>query len=123
MLPRSLWDFPLAGAGARKSATAVASSLLALNGALYGAQARADEVSFTDFPYVIYCQFEDIQHAYYFSQLGPDGYAIYLTPDRQAGAITVDGVAERIGGERSGSCLDKTLDELRSSGQAFDLPR
>ena len=108
--------------GSCKSAAAVA-SLLAIIGMLPGTQVRADEASFADFPYVIYCEYEGIQHAYYFSQFGPDGRAIYLTPDRQAGAITIDGVAERIGGERSGSCVDKTLDDLRSSGQAFDLPR
>src|SRR5688572_16193624 len=105
MLPASLCDLPLAGGAPRMSAAAVVSALLALNGTIHGSQARADDVSFTDFPYVIYCQYEDIQHAYYFSQLGPDGLAIYLTPDRQAGAITIDGAAERIGGDRSGSCL------------------
>ena len=80
-------------------------------------------MSFADFPYVVFCRYEGIDHGYYFSQLGPDGRALYLTPDRQVGAITVDGVAERVGGDQSGSCLGKTLEELRSTGQAFDLPR
>jgi hypothetical protein len=35
--------------------------------ALHGSQARADDVSFTDFPYVVYCSYEGIDHAYYFS--------------------------------------------------------
>lgn len=88
-----------------------------------GGPAGADEPSFADFPYVIYCEYEGIDHAYYFSQLGPDGRALYLTPDQQVGVITVDGVAERIDGDRPGSCHDKTLDELRAAGQAFDLAR
>lgn len=79
-----------------------------------------DRVTFRDFPFLIYCNYEDIDHAYYFSRVGPDGVAIYLTPDRLAGTVTVDGVAKRIGGEQSGTCADKTIDELRSAGQAFD---
>lgn len=79
--------------------------------------------SFRDFPFVIYCENELITSAYYFSQLGPDGKAIYLTPDRQAGMITTHGYAEHIDGERAGSCREKTLDDLRAAGQAFDTPR
>ncbi|BCP52978.1 hypothetical protein K32_15950 [Kaistia sp. 32K] len=82
--------------------------------------ARAAPVSFADFPVVIFCEFSGSTSAYYFSRLS-DGKAIYLTPDRQAGVITIDGEAQRIGGERAGTCLDKTLKELRASGQAFDL--
>jgi hypothetical protein len=95
----------------------------ALGLAFQGVQTRADEVTFSDFPYVIYCQYEGIDHAYYFSQLRPDGRAVYFTPDRQVGVISIDGVAERIGGDRPGSCLDKTLDELRAAGRAYDLSR
>jgi hypothetical protein len=94
-----------------------------LGGLVPGTQILAEEPTFADFPYVIYCEYEGIDHAYYFSQLGRDGHAIYLTPDRQVGAISIDGVAERVGGDRPGSCLDKTLDDLRAAGQAFDLPR
>ena len=89
--------------------------------ATHGAPAKAQEATFSDFPYLIYCEYRGITNAYYFSQL-VDGQAIYLTPDRQAGVITIDGVAQRIGGDRPGSCLDRTLDELRSARQAFDLP-
>jgi hypothetical protein len=90
---------------------------------IQGVQTSADEATFSDFPYVIYCRYEGIDHAYYFSQLRSDGRAIYITPDRQVGLISIEGVADRIGGERPGSCLDKTLDELRATGQAYDLPR
>jgi hypothetical protein len=71
---------------------------------------------------VIYCEYQGITSAYYFSQPS-DGLAIYLTADRQVGVITIDSTARRIGGDRPGTCLDKTLDDLRTSGQAFDLPR
>lgn len=89
--------------------------------AAHVAPAKAQQATFADFPYVIYCEYRGITNAYYFSQL-VDGQAIYLTPDRQAAMITIDGVAQRIGGDRPGSCLDRTLDELRSARQAFDLP-
>ena len=84
--------------------------------------ADAQDLSFKDFPYVVYCEYEGVVRAFYFSRLDGDGIAVYLTPDRQAGTISVDGVPRRIGGDQSGTCSDKTLDELRSSGQAFDLP-
>ena len=99
---------------------ATAASVLAI--AIHVAPAKAQQATFADFPYVIYCEYQGITNAYYFSQL-VEGQAIYLTPDRQAGVITIDGVAQRIGGDRPGSCLDRTLDELRSARQAFDLPR
>lgn len=115
-------QFRETGTGAtRKTAMAISAAMVAAS--CFAAPARAQETQFADFPFVIFCEFEKIQHAYYFSQVGPDGRAIYLTPDRQIGAITVDGVAERLGGDRPGSCSDKTLADLRAAGQAFDLPR
>lgn len=87
------------------------------------APAQATDLSFKDFPYLIYCESAGIAHAFYFSRLGSDGVAIYITPGRQAGTITIDGVARRVGGEQSGSCSDKTLDDLRASGQAYDLAK
>lgn len=88
-----------------------------------GARAEAQQPSFRDFPYVIYCEYSQITNAYYFSRLGADGRAIYMTPDRQVGTISLTGVAERISGEQPGSCRDKTLSDLRKEGRAFDLPR
>jgi len=112
---RKSFDRKLARAACQPVAVAFALGLAA-----HGAPVRAQPVSFGDFPVVIYCEYSGIASAYYFSQLS-NGVAIYLTPDRQAGAITVDGTAHRIGGDRSGSCQDKTLDDLRASKQAFDL--
>ena len=106
----------------KKPSTIAVAAALGLGVVLNITQTLAVDVSHRDFPFLIYCQYQGTDHAYYFSQLGEDGRAIYLTPDRQAGIITIDGVAERVGGERPGSCMDKTLSELRSSGQAFDLP-
>lgn len=108
--PTQPWKSTLAAAAAAIAALA-ASATHALSD---------DKVTFKDFPLVIYCEYEGIDHAYYFARLGPDGVAIYLTPDRLAGTITVDGVAKRIGGEQSGTCGNKTIEELRSTGQAFD---
>jgi hypothetical protein len=86
--------------------------------------ALAQDLSFRDFPYLVYCEMEGVDRAFYFSRLGADGVAIYLTPDNQAGTITIDGVARRVGGgEQTGSCADRTIDELRSSGQTYDLPK
>ncbi|WP_424928124.1 hypothetical protein [Amaricoccus tamworthensis] len=78
---------------------------------------------FSDFPFLIYCEYEKIGHAYYFSQLNPDGTAIFMTPDSQVGTITVNGVARRVDGQRSGSCSGKTLADLRAEKRAFDLLR
>ncbi len=89
---------------------------------LPGLRAQAEQPIFRDFPYIIFCEYKQITSAYYFSQLQPDGRAIYMTQEQQVGVITLNGVAERIDGERPGSCQGKTLDELRTEGQAFDLP-
>ena len=83
----------------------------------------AQELSFKDFPYLVVCEVQGVHHAYYFSKLGTDGVAIYLTPDRLAGMITIEGVGRRVGGDQSGTCSNKTLDDLRSSGQAYDLQK
>lgn len=88
-----------------------------------GTQVRAAEPTFADFPTVIYCEFSGISKAYYFSQLDADGVAVYMTPDRQVGVISIEGVAETIDSDQSGTCRGKTLDDLRAAGQAFDLPR
>lgn len=85
-------------------------------------QTLAADLTFKDFPYLIFCEFRETDHAFYFSRLEADGRAIYLTPDNQAGTITIDGVARRVGGDQSGTCFGKTLDELRAASQAFDLP-
>jgi len=98
-----------------------AATTLALGIIAHTAPARAEPASFADFPVVIYCEYSGTTSAYYFSRL-TRGNAIYLTPDRKAGMITIDGSAQRIGGHRAGSCLGKTLKDLRAAGQAFDLP-
>ena len=67
--------------------------------------ALAQELSFRDFPYLVYCEAQGVDRAFYFSRLGADG------------------VARRVGGEQTGSCANKTIEELRSSGQAYDLPK
>jgi hypothetical protein len=100
----------------------VVATISAIGLGLPGLRAQAEQPSFRDFPYLIFCEYKQITSAYYFSQLQPDGRAVYMTQEQQVGVITLDGVAERIDGERPGTCQGKTLDELRAAGQAFDLP-
>jgi hypothetical protein len=73
------------------------------------------------FPFVITCEYKGMHHAYYLSRLDAGGVATYITPDRLAGTISVDGTAKASGESKVGTCLGKTLEELRSSGQARDL--
>lgn len=107
--------------GATEAGRLAGLAAMIAGGVAVGGGARADEPVFSDFPVVVYCEYMGTTRAYYFSQLA-DGQAVYLAMDRQAGVITIDGTPRRAGGEQSGSCADKTLDDLRSSGQAFDLP-
>jgi hypothetical protein len=119
--PIRVW-LPSEAIGATWSCVQAVAVALPLTLMSYTAPARAQQPTYADFPVVVYCEYQGITSAYYFSQLA-DGLAVYLTPDRQVGVITIDSTALRIGGDRPGTCLDKTLDELRASGQAFDLPR
>lgn len=88
---------------------------------MYSLEAHAQNGSFEDFPFLVRCELNGVIHAYYLSKIGPDGVAVYITPDNQAGTITIRGKAEPVGGDWSGSCAGKTLEQLRSAGQAYDL--
>ncbi|NMN74357.1 MULTISPECIES: hypothetical protein [unclassified Rhizobium] len=76
---------------------------------------------FDDFPMVISCEYKGTYHAFYLSRVTKDGTATFSASDRIAGTITLDGKAKAVGGSDGGSCLGKTLKELRESGQAHDL--
>lgn len=76
-----------------------------------------------DFPFLISCEYKGTHHAFYFSKLGSDGVATYINPSRLAGTITVGGTAKTLGEPIGGTCLGKTLEQLRASGQASDLRR
>ncbi|MCB5204094.1 hypothetical protein LH464_16625 [Neorhizobium sp. T786] len=82
----------------------------------------AQDNPFSQFPIVIACKFKDTYHAYYFSRIGPDGVATYVASDRIAGTISIKGRAAAIGSDGGGNCEGRTLQELRESGQAHDLP-
>jgi hypothetical protein len=86
-------------------------------------QAHADNGSFPDFPFLVHCEVGGVDHVFYLSKISPEGVAVFLSPDRQAGTITVKGKAEAVGGDGSGNCAGKTLGQLRSAGQAYDLQR
>jgi hypothetical protein len=85
--------------------------------------AYAAEGPFDDFPFLVHCEVSGVHRAFYLSTIGMDGVAVYISPDRQAGTITIRGRAEPVGGEWAGTCVGKTLEQLRTSGQAHDLRR
>ena len=78
---------------------------------MYGAvfQARADVGAFDDFPFLIHCEASGIHHAFYLSKIGPDGVAVYLSPDRLAGTITITGKAQPVGGDGAGDTQERHL--------------
>ena len=85
-------------------------------------EARAAEIS--DFPFLITCEAGGIHHAFYLSRVGRDGVAVYMTLSGQAGTITLDGMPKRVSDSGAPtSCAGKTLEQLRSAGQAFYLQR
>ncbi|NEJ72032.1 hypothetical protein GR197_16020 [Rhizobium phaseoli] len=83
--------------------------------------ARAEDDPFSQFPLVIHCKYNETYHAFYISRVSHDGVATYAASDRIAGTITLDGKAKAVGGLGGGSCVGKTLVELRASQQAYDL--
>jgi hypothetical protein len=85
--------------------------------------AQAQDNPFDRFPVVIQCKYRETYHAFYLARVSQDGTATYSASDRIAGTITIDGKAKAVGVEGGGSCLGKTLAELRASHQAYDLKR
>jgi hypothetical protein len=85
-------------------------------------EARSAQIT-DKFPFLITCEYKGMVHAFYLSRVDAEGVATYVTPSRLAGTISVGGTAKALGEPSGGSCLDKTLDELRASGQALDLGR
>ncbi|MBY5790266.1 hypothetical protein GFL91_31435 [Rhizobium leguminosarum bv. viciae] len=83
-------------------------------------QAQAAE-PFEQFPMVITCEYKGLHQAFYFTRLDADGMATYINPSKLAGTISIGGTAKALGEPIGGSCLDKTLKELKASGQARDL--
>ncbi len=84
-------------------------------------QAQSDP--FSQFPLIIQCKQKETYHVYYLSRVSQDGVATYAASERIAGTITVTGQAKAVGSASGGSCVGKTLAELRASGQARDLAR
>jgi hypothetical protein len=87
-------------------------------------EARAAGVSFSDFPFLIACEAAGgAQQAYYLSRIDREGVATYQTHAGPAGTITLTGKAQQVGGDIPSSCAGKTLEQLRSAGQAYYLQR
>jgi hypothetical protein len=75
------------------------------------------------FPLVITCEYKSLHQVFYLARVSSDGVAVYSNPSKLAGTISVGGTAEAVGEPVGGSCLGKTLEQLRASGQAHDLGR
>ena len=103
--------------------TACAAILLSQLAILPNFPAHAQDGSFDDFPFRVPCEVGGTHHAFYLSKIDPDGVAVYMTPDRRAGTVTIDGKAQPVGGNGPGSCSSKTLEQLRSTGQTYYLKR
>lgn len=104
--------------------TSILTLTLSLLSIFFSVQAHAKDVSFIDFPFLVHCEANGIDRAYYLSKITPDGVAVYISADNLAGTVTINGAAEpAMGSEGPGSCSGKTLEELRSAGQAFYLQR
>lgn len=82
---------------------------------------QAQDNPFDQFPLIIQCKYRETYHAFYLSRVSMDGVATYTASDRIAGTITIDGRAKATGVEGGGSCVGKTLVELRAAHQAYDL--
>ncbi|EJZ20226.1 hypothetical protein NE852_27075 (plasmid) [Rhizobium sp. Pop5] len=82
---------------------------------------QAQDDPFKQFPLVIQCKYMETYHAFYLSRVSKDGVATYVASDRIAGTITLDGQAKAVGGKGGGTCVGKTLAELRETHQAVDL--
>jgi len=94
-------------------------ALIVLFSSVFGFQVRA--ASLSDFPFMVHCENSGIDRAFYLAKVGTDGVAVYISPDRLAGTVTIDGPAEPVGGDGSGNCVGKTIKQLKAAGQAFDL--
>jgi hypothetical protein len=102
--------------------TAFAAIALSLFSTFYTVQVHAQGVSFIDFPFLVRCEVSGVQRAFYLAKIDPDGVAVYVSPDKQAATVTITGKAEPavpVLGE--GDCAGRTLEQLRSAGQAYYL--
>src|SRR5260221_62783 len=69
---------------------------------------------FEKFPLVISCEYKSLYQVFYLSRVGSDGVATYSNPSKLAGTISVGGTAKAVGEPIGGSCLGKTLEQLRA---------
>jgi len=84
--------------------------------------ARAAE-PFDQFPIAVSCEYKGLYQVFYLTRLEEDGVATYVNPSKVGGTISLGGTAKALGEPIGGSCLGKTLEQLRTAGQALDLKR
>jgi hypothetical protein len=87
---------------------------------LHPTNVRAEDGPFNQFPLVLHCKYKNTYHAFYLSKITEDGVATYMASDRIIGTISLDGQAKVTGNDGGGSCVGKTLKELRAAGQVYD---
>lgn len=85
-----------------------------------GAIVRAQDTQnpLDEFPVVVMCKVKSSYLAFHLSRVTKDDTAIYIASDNLVGKITLHGHAKAASGAGGGNCVGKTIDELRSSGQA-----
>ena len=94
----------------------------AIVAATFSFQARAaNEPTLADFPFMVHCKHSGTDRAFYLAIVTPAGVAVYISPDRKAGTVTIRGPAVPVGGDGAGSCAGKTIQQLKEAGQAFNL--
>ncbi|WP_414650709.1 hypothetical protein [Ensifer sp.] len=101
--------------------TCLAAVLVVAGAQAFGSAAHAEGTIFDQFPFAVACEYKGTQHAFYLAKVASDGTATYIASDNFAGTITLHGEAKAVGSDAGGSCLGKTLAELRASGQARDI--
>ena len=110
------------GSNARGVVRRIAIAVLALFqfATLHGSEAYAQAV-LEEFPFLVDCEVGGVHHVYYLSKVGADGVAVYSTTAGQSVTLTLTGKAEKVGGDVASSCAGKTIEQLRSTGQAYYL--
>ena len=117
------WQYSYAKARGVVGRIAFTALMLLQLAAIHSSAVHAGEASVVDFPFLIDCEAGGVHQVFYLSKMGSDGVAVYMTPAGQAGTITLSGKVEQVGGNIENSCKGKTLEQLRSDGQAHYLQR
>ena len=76
--------------------------------------------SIGDLPQALICAKGDVTVVGYLAKVNADGSAIYVTPNDIYVEVSPDG---KVGSRSSGTCSNKTIDELRANGQTRNFAK